>query len=83
MQNCPSDLDPPRSVHESLLDRRKQMEAAAIIFSGILFRPRELSQIPMEFNKTFWQTLVVRVTIYNDEQIVFTFTDGTEIITML
>ena len=37
----------------------------------------------MEFNETLWYALVDRVTVYNDEQIVFTFTDGTEIVTML
>ena len=37
----------------------------------------------MEFNETLWHTLVDHVTVYNDERIVFTFTDGTEIVTML
>ena len=37
----------------------------------------------MEFNETLWHTLVDHVTVHNDERIVFTFTDGTEIVTML
>ncbi len=72
-----------KAGYEALLDRRKQMEATAIIFSGILFRLAELPQIPMEFNETLWHTLVDHVTVFNDERIVFTFTDGTEIVTML
>ena len=72
-----------KAGYEALLDRRKQMEATAITFSGILFRLAELPQIPMEFNETLWHTLVDHVTVYNDERIVFTFTDGTEIVTML
>lgn len=72
-----------KAGYEALLDRRKQMDATAIVFSGILFRLAELPQIPMEFNETLWHTLVDHVTVYNDERIVFTFTDGTEIVTML
>ena len=72
-----------KAGYEALLDRRKQMEATAIVFSGILFRLAELPQIPMEFNETLWHTLVDHVTVHNDERIVFTFTDGTEIATML
>ena len=72
-----------KAGYETLLNRRKQMEATAITFSGILFRLAELPHIPMEFNETLWHTLVDHVTIYNDERIAFTFTDGTEIVTML
>lgn len=72
-----------KAGYEALLDRRKQMEATAITFSGILFRLAELPQIPMEFNETLLHTLVDHVTVYKDERIVFTFIDGTEIITML
>ena len=72
-----------KAGYEALLDRRKQMEVTAITFSGILFRLAELPQIPIEFNETLWHTLVDHVTIHNDERIVFTFTDGTEIVTML
>ena len=72
-----------KAGYEALLDRRKQMEATAITFSGILLRLAELPQIPMEFNKTLWHTLVDQVTVHTDERIVFTFTDGTEIVTML
>ena len=54
-----------------------------VFFIGILFGLAEPAQIPMEFNETLWHTLVDHVTIHNDERIVFTFTDGTEIVTML
>lgn len=69
--------------YEALLERRKKMESTAITFSDILFRLAELPQIPMDFNETLWHTLVDHVTIYSDERIVFTFTDGTEIVTIL
>ena len=44
---------------------------------------RRSIRIPMEFNETLWHTLVDHVTVYSDERIVFTFTDGAEIVTML
>ena len=72
-----------KAGYEALLEQRKQMEARAIVFSGIIFCLGELSRIPMEFNETLWHTLVDHVTVYSDERIVFTFTDGTEIVTML
>lgn len=37
----------------------------------------------MEFNETLWHTLADHVTVYNDERIGFSFTDGTEIVTLL
>ena len=72
-----------KAGYEALLERRKQMDATAITFSNILFRLGELTQIPLEFNESLWHTLVDHVTVYNDERVVFTFTDGTEIVTML
>ena len=54
-----------------------------IVFSGILFQLTELEEIPVEFKESLWHTLVDHVTVYNDERIVFTFRDGTEIVTML
>lgn len=66
-----------------MLNWRKQMESTAITFSGILFCLAELPQILVEFNESLWYTLVDHVTVYSDERIVFIFSDGTEIVTML
>ena len=72
-----------KAEYEALLERRKNMEATAIVFSGILFRLTELTEIPIDFDEALWNTLIDHVTIYADERIVFSFMDGTEITEML
>ena len=69
--------------YEELQDRRKQMNETAIIFGGMLFELWELEDVPVTFKESLWHTLVDRATVYADEQIVFLFKDGTEIITIL
>ena len=39
-----------KAEYESLLDRKKAMEATAVVFSGILFRLTELDEIPTDFD---------------------------------
>ena len=72
-----------KAEYDALLAEKESREALSIAFSGILFQLTELAEIPAEFNEPLWHTLVDRVTVYNDERIVFTFKDGTEIKTML
>lgn len=72
-----------KAEYDALLAEKESREALSIAFSGILFQLTELTEIPAEFNEPLWHTLVDRVTVYNDERIVFTFKDGTEIETML
>ena len=54
-----------------------------MVFSGILFRLTELEEIPIDFDEALWNTLIDHVTIHADERIVFTFMDGTEIVSRL
>ena len=72
-----------KAEYESLLDRKKAMEATAVVFSGILFRLTELEEIPIDFDEALWNTLVDHVTVYADERIMFSFMDGTEITEMV
>lgn len=72
-----------KAEYEALLDRKKAMEATAVVFGGILFRLTELEEIPIDFDEALWNTLVDHVTVYADERIVFSFMDGTEITEML
>lgn len=51
-----------KAEYEALLVRRKNMEATAIVFSGILFRLTELKEIPIDFDEALWNTLVDYVT---------------------
>jgi hypothetical protein len=72
-----------KAEYDALLTEKESREALSIAFSGILFQLTELTEIRAEFNEPLWHTLVDRVTVYNDDRIVFTFKDGTEIKTML
>ena len=72
-----------KAEYEALLARREQMKETAIIFGGMLFELYELEDIPATFRESLWHTLVDRATVYDDERIVFSFKDGTEITEML
>ena len=72
-----------KAEYEALFEQKKSMEATAIAFGGILFHLTELAEIPADFNESLWNTLVDHVTVYADERMVFSFTDGMEITTML
>ena len=56
---------------------------SAMVFSGILFRLTELEEIPIDFDEALWNTLVDHVTVYEDERIVFSIMDVTEITEIL
>lgn len=72
-----------KAEYEALLERKKAMEATAIVFSGILFWLTEMKEIPIDFDEALWNTLIDHVAIYADERIVFSFMDGTEITEMV
>ena len=72
-----------KQEYDAMLAQRKHMNETAIIFGGILFQLTELPHLPAEFSESLWNTLVDHVTVHSDNRIVFTFTDGTEIVTML
>lgn len=66
-----------------LLGIRQSMEETALTLSGMLFELAELDDLPIEFNETLWNATIDHVTVHDDERIVFTIKDGTEITTML
>ena len=72
-----------KAEYESLLERRKAMEATSMVFSSVLLRLTELKEIPIDFDEALWNTLVDHVTVYADERIVFSFMDETEILVTL
>ena len=72
-----------KAEYEALLERKRDMEATAVVFRGILFQLTELDEIPIDFDEALWNTLVDHVTVYADERIVFSFMDGTEILVTL
>ena len=67
----------------SLLAERKRMEAEALAISSMLFELMELEQLPIEFDEKLWNATVERLTVYEDERLVFSLKDGTEITVLL
>ena len=62
--------------HKRLTERRKRMDAESVAIGGMLF---ELTAPPIEFDEKLWHAVVDRVTIYNDDRLVYSLKDGTEI----
>ena len=46
---------------------------------GMLFELTELEAPPIEFDEKLWHAVVDHVTVYNDDRLVFSLKDGTEI----
>lgn len=67
----------------TLLAERKRMEAEALAISGMLFELMELAQLPIEFDEKLWNATVERLTVYEDERLVFSLKDGTEVTVLL
>ena len=59
------------------------MEAEALAINGMLFELMDLEQLPIEFDEKLWNATVERLTVYEDERLVFSLKDGTEITVLL
>ena len=62
-----------------LTAERKKRDAELIAIGGMLFELTELEASPIEFDKKLWHAVVDHVTVYNDDRLVFSLKDGTEI----
>ena len=60
--------------------RRNRMEAEPVSIGGML---TELEAPPIEFDEKLWHAVVERVTVYNDDRLVYSLKDGSEITIML
>ena len=69
--------------HKQLTERRKLMAAESVAIGGMLFELMELEQLPIEFDEKLWNATVERLTVYEDERLVFSLKDGTEITVLL
>ncbi len=65
--------------HKRLTAERKRMDAESIAIGGMLFELTELEAPPIEFDEKLWHAVVDRVTVYNDDRLVYSLKDGTEI----
>lgn len=68
--------------HKQLTARRNRMEAESVAIGGMLFELTELEAPPIEFDEKLWHAVVDRVTVYNDDRLVYSLKDGTEITVM-
>lgn len=59
------------------------MEAEALAIGGMLFELMELEQLHIEFDEKLWNATVECLTVYEDERLVFSLKDGTEITVLL
>ena len=50
---------------------------------GMLSQLTELEASPIEFDEKLWHAVVDRVTVYNDDRLVYSMKDGSEITVML
>ena len=82
-RRCYNDLTDRFSAEEEKLKRltaeRKKRDAESVAIGGMLFELTELEAPPIEFDEKLWHAVVDHVTVYNDDRLVFSLKDGTEI----
>ena len=59
------------------------MEAESVSIGSMLTKLAELEAPPIEFDEKLWHAVVDRVTVYNDDRLVYLLKDGTKITVML
>ena len=69
--------------HKRLAERRKRMVAESVAIGGMLSELTELEAPPIEFDEKLWHAVVDKVTVYNDDRLVYSLKDGSEITVML
>ena len=62
---------------------RNRMEAESVSIGGMLTELTELEAPPIEFDEKLWHAVVDRVTVYNDDRLVYSLKDVSEITVML
>ena len=62
-----------------LTAERKKRDAESVAIGGMLFELTELEAPPIEFDEKLWHAVVDHVTVYNDDRLVYSLKDGTEI----
>lgn len=65
--------------HKRLIERHKRMVAESVAIGGMLSELTELEAPSIEFDEKLWHAVVDRVTVYNDDRLVYSLKDGSEI----
>ena len=81
----------PKSVYEyfTLIDFRQlgiaivKLRGRFLLFVGQHSELAELEAPPIEFDEKLWHAVVDKVTVYNDDRLVYSLKDGSEITVML
>lgn len=72
-----------QSRYDTLQKKRECRLLQADAMSGFLFIIAELDTLQLQLNPALWHTTVDRVTVYNDDRLVYSLKDGSEITVML
>lgn len=65
--------------HNCLIGERNRMKAESAAIGGMLSKLTELEELPIEFDEKLWYATVDHITVYNDERLVYTLRDGSEV----
>lgn len=68
---------------ERLERQREERVSKGALISVFMFEVAELDALPMQFDEKLWTAVVERVTIHEDERLVFTFRNGAEVTELL
>ena len=58
---------------------RKKRDAESVAIGGMLFELTEPPTPPIELDEKLWHAVVDRITVYNNDRLVFSLKDGAEI----
>ena len=65
--------------HNRLDIERNRMKAESAAIGGMLSKLTELEELPIKFDEKLWYATVDHITVYNDERLVYTLRDGSEV----
>ena len=68
-----------KDEYEKLRKAMEQRQLKADIISSFMFEISELDDLPIEFDEKLWNSVIDKVTVYEDERLVFKFKNGAEI----
>lgn len=64
---------------EALKNQRNDRMAKNTLITEFMSEISEMDTLPIQFDERLWSAVVDHVTVYEDERLVFTFKNGTEI----
>ena len=77
-RNTVDSLTTIRKLNTALTRQREDKQFKADELGGFLFELGELDLLDTEWKDSRFRAIVERITVHNDERLVFTFTNGSE-----